>query len=192
MNRSLTVLSIVAYTLLISQPAYSYQRSLSYSSLTRFDYNRRELPEIQIEEPIKEEPIEEEKIEEVLPTYRQTYYSVEEGELSVGALYSYNDAEMRIIDNVIHFNDSEYGYLPVIAINMNEVLASGQSNRGIWNVYGSVVELGYPTGETKNAIILDACGECRYASKIDLWVYENQERHDTDNVTLKYLRRGWN
>ena len=57
MNRSLTVLSIVACTLLISQPAYSYQRSLSYSSLTRFDYNRRELPEIQIEEPIKEEPI---------------------------------------------------------------------------------------------------------------------------------------
>lgn len=192
MNRSLTVLSIVACTLLISQPAYSYQRSLSYSSLTRFDYNRRELPEIQIEEPIKEEPIEEEKIEEVLPAYRQTYYSVEEGELSVGALYSYNDAEMRIIDNVIHFNDSEYGYLPVIAINMNEVLASGQNSKGTWNAYGSVVELGYPNGETKNAIILDACGECRYASKIDLWVYENQERHDTDNVTMKYLRRGWN
>ena len=192
MNRSLTVLSIVACTLLISQPAYSYQRSLSYSSLTRFDYNRRELPEIQIEEPIKEEPIEEEKIEEVLPTYRQTYYSVEEGELSVGALYSYNDAEMRIIDNVIHFNDSEYGYTQVIAINMNEVLESGQSSKGTWNVYGSVVELGYPNGETKNAIILDACGECRYASKIDLWVYENQERHDTDNVTMKYLRRGWN
>ena len=192
MNRSLTVLSIVACTLLISQPAYSYQRSLSYSSLTRFDYNRRELPEIQIEEPIKEEPIEEEKTEEVLPAYRQTYYSVEEGELSVGALYSYNDAEMRIIDNVIHFNDSEYGYLPVIAINMNEVLASGQNSRGIWNVYGSVVELGYPTGETKNAIILDACGECSYASKIDLWVYENQERYDIDNVTLKYIRRGWN
>lgn len=192
MNKSPLVLSIVACTLLISQPAYSYQRSVSVTSLTRFDYTRRELPEIQIEEPIKEEPIKEEETEEVLPTYRQTYYSVEEGELSVGALYSYNDEEMRIIDNVIHFNDSEYGYLPVIAINMNEVLASGQNSRGIWNVYGSVVELGYPNGETKNAIILDACGECSYASKIDLWVYENQERYDIDNVTLKYIRRGWN
>ena len=191
MNKSPLVLSIVACTLLISQPAYSHQRSVSFTSLTRFDYTRRELPEIQIEESIKEEPIKEEKTEEVLPAYRQTYYSVEEGELSVGALYSYNDEEMQIIDNVIHFNDSEYGYLPVIAINMNEVLASGQNSRGIWNVYGSVVELGYPTGETKNAIILDACGECSYASKIDLWVYENQERHDIDNVTLKYIRRGW-
>ena len=190
MNRSLTVLSIVACTLLISQPAYSYQRSLSYSSLTRFDYSRRELPEIQIEEqPIEEkQPIE----TEILPVYRQTYYSVEEGELSVGALYSYNDKEMKIIDNMIHFNDPEYGYTQVIAINMDEVLESGQNSKGTWNVYGSVVELGYPNGETKNAIILDACGECRYASKIDLWVYENQERHDTDNVTMKYLRRGWN
>ena len=56
MNKSPLVLSIVACTLLISQPAYSYQRSVSYSALARFDYNRRELPEIQIEEqPIEEE-----------------------------------------------------------------------------------------------------------------------------------------
>lgn len=190
MTKLLSVLSIVACALLLGQPDYIRQQNISYTSLTRFDYNKRDLPEIQIKEPIEQK--EEYKTEETLLEYRQTYYSVEEGELSVGALYSYNDEKMKIIDNIIHFSDSEYGYLQVIAVSIDEVLESGQDSRGVWNIYGSVVELGYPTGEVKNAIILDACGECRNSNKFDLWVYENQPNLDIDNVTLKYVRKGWN
>lgn len=132
------------------------------------------------------------KAEETLPVYRQTYYSVEQGETSVGALYHYSDPEMKIINNVIHFNDEEFGYIPVVAINLDEVIESGQNEKGIWNIYGTVLNLTYPNEQSTNAIILDACGACRYDDKIDLWVYENQEILDVENVTIDLVRKGWN
>lgn len=192
--KSSSALSIIICSLLVSQPAYSYtqQRNSVFPTVLDFDYQTRELPDIEL---LKEEPIEvseeTEEVTEVLPTFRQTYYSVEEGETSVGALYHYNSKEMKIIDNVIHFFDQDFGYIPVIAINIDEVLASGQNEKGIWNVYGSIVELGYPNGTFSKAIILDACGECSRASKVDLWVYKNEPRLDVDNVTLRYIRKGW-
>lgn len=123
--------------------------------------------------------------------YRQTYYSVtSDREKKLGSGYSYTSPEIKSIDNVMHYNDSEYGWLPVYAIDMDEVMASGQNKSGIWNLYGSVIEIKQGE-ETWLGIILDSCGACRYASKLDLWVYNNQIDLDISDLDWKYVRYGY-
>ena len=124
--------------------------------------------------------------------YRQTYYSVVEGETRLGSGYGINSPEVRNINNVMHFNDSVYGWLPIYAVNMNEVTASGTNSKGTWNLYGSVIEIKDQNNNSKLGIVLDACGACRYANKIDLWVYNNQASLDVKNLDWKYIRKGWN
>lgn len=121
--------------------------------------------------------------------YRQTFYSVEQGEVELGAGYQYTDDKISIIDNVMHFNDDEYGWIPIVAIDMNEVIKSGQDERGVWNIYGSIIEIKYPNETTTLAIILDACGACRYTSKIDIWVYKNDMKVDVTGVEWRYIRK---
>lgn len=123
--------------------------------------------------------------------YRQTYYSVQEGETNLGAGYNMYSSQVRVIDNVMNFYDQEYGYLPIVAININEVLASGLNHRGTPNLYGSVIQMKYPNGKVQKAIVLDACGACSRAKKIDLWVYYNAPSLDISNVEFKYIRKGW-
>lgn len=124
--------------------------------------------------------------------YRQTYYSVVEGETRLGSGYGINSLEVRNINNVMHFNDSVYGWLPIYAVNMDEVTASGADSKGTWNLYGSVIEIKDQNNNSKLGIVLDACGACRYANKIDLWVYDNQTSLDVKNLDWKYIRKGWN
>lgn len=130
-------------------------------------------------------------IEEQGEVYRQTYYSVAEGETQVGAGFTYQDKEIQVIDNVMHYNDDEFGLIPIIAIDINQVRESGLNEKGTWNIYGSVVELKYPDSTVNNAIILDACGMCAKDERIDLWVYNNDARHDINNVEMTLIRKGW-
>ena len=51
---------------------------------------------------------------------------------------------------------------PIIAVNIDEVLAVGLNERGIPNYYGTILEITYPEGETQKAIVLDACGACSW------------------------------
>lgn len=122
--------------------------------------------------------------------YRQTVYTVAEGETELGSGLYYGHPDIEVIDNVMHYNDSEYGWLPIVAINMNEVMSSGQNEQGIWNIYGSVIELKQGTYQW-NAIVLDACGACRYSNKVDLWTYNLDSNLDVTNIDWRYVRHGY-
>ena len=163
---------------------------LSLESLESFigEIEQRQMPKIE-EEVVEELP---RSIYSGLErTYRQTYYSVQQGEHSLGAGFNKDSKEVTVIDNVMNFNDYEYGYLPIIAVNINEVKSFGQDSTGVWNMYGTVVELNYEDGSNQKAIILDACGACSKAEKIDLWVWNNDVRHDVQGVELRVIRDGW-
>ena len=122
--------------------------------------------------------------------YRQTYYSVVDGETKLGSLFYYGHSSIRNINNIMHYNDSQYGWLPVYAINMNEVTSSGQNANGTWNIYGSVIEL-RQGDKTWHGIVLDACGACRYANKIDLWTYNHDVSLDTTGIDWRIVRYGY-
>ena len=122
--------------------------------------------------------------------YRQTYYSVVDGETKLGSLFYYGHSSIRNINNIMHYNDSQYGWLPVYAINMNEVTSSGQNSNGTWNIYGSVIEV-RQGDKTWHGIVLDACGACRYANKIDLWTYNHDVSLDTTGIDWRIVRYGY-
>ena len=128
--------------------------------------------------------------------YRQTYYTVAEGEFQVGAreqngrAINLNNPNIKIIDNQVMYNDDDYGYVPIVAINWNEVLDS-QVGKYDFAVYGSIIEISYPDGTVEDAIVLDSCGACRYSNKIDKWINQPDSSEDVKDVSYTYKRYGW-
>lgn len=122
--------------------------------------------------------------------YRQTVYSISEGETHLGSGLYYGHPSVRNINNVMHYNDAEYGWIPIYAININEVTASGQNSRGIWNIYGSIIEM-KQGDKTWYAFLGDACGECSRSNKIDLWTYSVDLSLDTTGIDWRIVRYGY-
>ena len=122
--------------------------------------------------------------------YRQTVYSISEGETHLGSGLYYGHPSVRNINNVMHYNDAEYGWLPIYAININEVTASGQNSRGIWNIYGSIIEM-RQGDKTWYAYVGDACGQCAKSNKIDLWTYSADLSLDTTGIDWRIVRYGY-
>lgn len=129
--------------------------------------------------------------ETVFKDYRQTFYSVTGGEVKVGYGLTYQDDSVKVIDNVMHYYDAKYEWLPIVAINIDEVLEVGLNERGIPNYYGTVLEITYPEGDTQKAIVLDACGACSWDNRIDLWVYDHDYQHDIKGIEYRIVREGF-
>ena len=127
----------------------------------------------------------------VFKDYRQTFYSVTGGEVKVGYGLTYQDDSVKVIDNVMHYYDAQYEWLPIVAINIDEVLEVGLNERGIPNYYGTVLEITYPEGDTQKAIVLDACGACSWDNRIDLWVYDHDYQHDIKGIEYRIVREGF-
>lgn len=128
--------------------------------------------------------------------YRQTYYTYVDGDFSVGArtpdgeLITLGTPGLAVIDNEMKWYDSDYGWISIFAINLDEVKAT--QNGYDFDVYGSIIEITYPDGNSEHGIILDACGACRYEDKIDKWLYEKDKTKDIKGVSFIYKRYGWN
>ena len=129
--------------------------------------------------------------ETVFKDYRQTFYSVTAGEVTVGYGLTYQDDSVKVIDNVMHYYDAQYEWLPIVAINIDEVLEVGLNERGIPNYYGTVLEITYPEWDTQKAIGLDACGACSWDNRIDLWVYDHDYQHDIKGIEYRIVREGF-
>jgi len=137
------------------------------------------------------EQLPEEETEAVFKDYRQTFYSVTAGEVKVGYGLTYQDDSIKVIDNVMHYYDDEYEWLPIVAVNIDEVLEVGLNERGIPNYYGTILEITYPKGDVQKAIVLDACGACRRHNRIDLWVYDHDYQHDITGIEYRIVREGF-
>lgn len=131
-----------------------------------------------------------EEIEYQNTDFRQTFYSIEQGETKLGSGYDYLSDKVSNIDNIMHFDDDEYGKLPIYAVDINEVINSGQDEKGTWNIYGSIIEI-TDGNNSWQAIVLDACGACSWDNRIDLWVYDNDVSMDISGISWKYIRHGW-
>ena len=133
-----------------------------------------------------------ESTERVTATVRQTFYSLQEGESQVGyASLTYQDKPITLKDNIFYYNDDEFGELPIIVVNIDEVVDSGLNEYGTYNKFGSVYCLEYPTGEVTHAIVLDSCGACSRDPRVDLWVKNDDYRYDVPGVKMTLVRYGF-
>ena len=122
--------------------------------------------------------------------FTQTNYSVveEKGyELAIGV--DWNDQYVKNINNVMHYRDPQYGYLPIYALNIDQIKEYGKVYDS--KLFGSVIEIKYPDGSTGRGIIMDACGQCAKESKIDLWVYHDDNSKHIEDINFKFTRIGW-
>ncbi len=133
----------------------------------------------------------EEETTTVFKDYRQTFYSVTAGEVKVGYGLTYQDDSVKVIDNVMHYYDDEYEWIPIVAVNIDEVLEVGLNERGVPNYYGTILEITYPEGDSQKAIVLDACGACSWDNRIDLWVYDYNYQHDIKGIEYRIIREGF-
>ncbi len=153
------------------------------------DQSNEEMETLEVE--IAQREREKEEAIPVFSNFRQTFYSVSEGEVKVGYGLTYQDNSIKNINNVMHYYDDQYEWLPVVAVDIDEVLASGLDRRGVPNYYGTVLEIDYPNGVSQNAIVLDACGACSWDERIDLWLYTPDYNLDIEGIQYKVVRQGF-
>ena len=130
------------------------------------------------------------------PNFRQTVYDVvREGGVQVSHGEYWNSKNMRVHNNVIQYHDKEYGWIQVVALNIDQVKEYGSVVTS--SMLGSVIEMRYPNGHVEKAVVLDVCGAARTQRKVDLWVYDlnrakaNTNTGDIHGVEFKFIRFGF-
>ena len=130
------------------------------------------------------------------PNFRQTVYDVvREGGVQVSHGEYWNSKNMRVHNNVIQYHDKEYGWIQVVALNIDQVKEYGSVVNS--SMLGSVIEMRYPNGHVEKAVVLDVCGAARTQRKVDLWVYDlhkakaNTNTGDIKGVEFKFIRFGF-
>ena len=131
----------------------------------------------------------------VNPEFRQTVYDVvQEGGVQVSHGEYWNSPNMRVHNNLIQYYDNQYGWVQVVALNIDQVKEHGSVVTS--EMLGSIIEMRYPNGEVKNAIVLDVCGAARTSRKVDLWVYDfsnakgGTNTGDIHGVEFRFVRFG--
>ena len=132
------------------------------------------------------------------PNFTMTWYDVvQEKGVQVSHGEYWNDNKMRVYNNDIQYYDEEYGWLQVVAVNIDQVKQFGYGRSSVVNsnMLGSVIEINYPDGTKEKAIILDACGKARTERIVDRWVYNgklSQSKYGRlEGIEFKFVRFGF-
>ena len=127
--------------------------------------------------------------------YTRTYYDVDvEGGVIASYGLFWNDDNMRVENNYIQYNDEQYGWVNVYALNVDQMKEYGTVVTSA--ALGSIIEVRLPDSSSHYGIVLDVCGACAKAKKIDIWV-KNQyvaiknNTHIDGGVEFRFKRFGF-
>jgi hypothetical protein len=127
-----------------------------------------------------------------------TWYDVKtEGGVQVAHGEYWNGENMMVFNNDILYKDHEYGWIPIVALNIDEVREFGKGRNAIVNseMYGSIIEIEYPNGKKDKAIVLDVCGRAREERIVDRWVYDGElaqsKYGDLKGISFRFVRFGF-
>lgn len=127
--------------------------------------------------------------------FTRTYYDVDvEGGVVASYGLFWNDDNMRVENNYIQYNDEQYGWVNVYALNVDQMKEYGTVVTS--TVLGSIIEIKLPDSSTHYGIVLDVCGACAKAKKIDVWVKNQYEAvknntHIDGGVEFRFKRFGF-
>ena len=127
--------------------------------------------------------------------FTRTYYDVEvEGGVVASYGLFWNDDDMRVENNYIQYHDEQYGWVNVYALNVDQMKEYGTVVTS--TALGSIIEVKLPDSSTHYGIVLDVCGACAKAKKIDVWVKNQYEAiknntHIDGGVEFRFRRFGF-
>lgn len=132
------------------------------------------------------------------PDFTMTWYDVvTEGGTQVAHGEYWNDNNMRVHNNDIQYKDPEYGWIPVVALNINQMKEFGTGRASVVNseMHGSVIEIEYPNGTKEKAIVLDVCGSAKTKRVVDRWVYDGRiaqpKYGNLKGISFRFVRFGF-
>lgn len=127
--------------------------------------------------------------------YTRTYYDVDvEGGVVASYGLFWNDDDMRVENNYIQYNDEQYGWVNVYALNVDQMKEYGTVVTS--TALGSIIEVRLPDSSSHYGIVLDVCGACAKAKKIDVWVKNQYDAvknntHIDGGVEFRFKRFGF-
>lgn len=132
------------------------------------------------------------------PNFTMTWYDVKtEGGIQVSHGEYWNDKNVRVHNNDIQYYDKEFGWIQVVALNIDQVKEFGHGKGAVVNstMLGSVIEIQYPDGHKEEAIVLDVCGKARTERVVDRWVYDGRKAQSQygrlQGVEFRFVRFGF-
>lgn len=132
------------------------------------------------------------------PNFTMTWYDVvTEGGKQVAHGEYWNGDNMRVYNNDIQYYDEEYGWIPVVALNINQMKEFGTGRASVVNsaMHGSVIEIQYPNGKTEKAVVLDVCGRAKNERIVDRWVYDGRKAQakygNLEGISFRFIRFGF-
>lgn len=121
-----------------------------------------------------------------------TSYSPKEGFHTTANGIKYTDKNVRVHNGTYQYYDQETNdYYDIYAVNMDQAKEHGKGKAAVWNsnLYGSLIDVHHEDGSVSKGIIMDACGQARYESKIDRW--DVNVNPNNQQVSWNVKRYGW-
>lgn len=120
--------------------------------------------------------------------YTVTNYGVSEGFKIASSGMAWNDKNNRVNNNYIQTHDDEFGWLDVVAVN-KKVLTKNGKNVFNSDIHNTVIEITFPDGSKRRALVADHCGASDSKAIIDVWMKQHNNV-SYNGCSFKVLREG--
>ena len=122
--------------------------------------------------------------------WKKTSYSTQEGLTTTATgLNVTNNPNVKLVGNSYKWHDSEYGYVDIYAMNINQLKESAKGGVYTSPYYGSIIEVEDSNGNISYGAILDACGQASKEAILDKFTKNTEPNNEYISWSVK--RKGF-
>ena len=122
--------------------------------------------------------------------WKKTSYSTQEGLTTTATgINVTNNPNVKLVGNSYKWHDSEYGYVDIYAMNINQLKESAKGGVYTSPQYGSIIEVEDSNGNISYGAILDACGQASKEAILDKYTKNTEPNNEYISWSVK--RKGF-
>ena len=122
--------------------------------------------------------------------WKKTSYSTQEGLTTTATgINVTNNPNVKLVGNSYKWHDSEYGYVDIYAMNINQLKESAKGGVYTSPYYGSIIEVEDSNGNISYGAILDACGQAIKEAILDKFTKNTEPNNEYISWSVK--RKGF-
>ena len=122
--------------------------------------------------------------------WKKTSYSTQEGLTTTATgINVTNNPNVKLVGNSYKWHDSEYGYVDIYAMNINQLKESAKGGVYTSPYYGSIIEVEDSNGNISYGAILDACGQASKEAILDKFTKNTEPNNEYISWSVK--RKGF-
>ena len=122
--------------------------------------------------------------------WKKTSYSTQEGLTTTATgINVTNNPNVKLVGNSYKWHDSEYGYVDIYAMNINQLKESAKGGVYTSPYYGSIIEVEDSNGNVSYGAILDACGQASKEAILDKFTKNTEPNNEYISWSVK--RKGF-